>query len=671
MSNGSAHGSLNSLRLSQNGSDSHNNVIDAAPAANNPAGQTNDQAFDQLNNSNAIAEQLKQGQMDSGHSRESRGEMMSWNDWKPTANVDCQHQNDAVHHNIGQQFTEDFGRQSDARLDVGNDFKGVYQSQESSQLNDQSLAGEQRGSTSQVPPQNQSQNAGGDPKLRNTGGMHLNALQNPHQNQLNPIALKNLAAQINTSGIPPNLPPQAHPFYLWMLQQQLANQQGQAKHNHSRQEVAQQNQHHTDVPEEAYRLAEGDAPSKVQMQDTEWTAQELKHKMPRQGEAQLSQVQDRQMQREEQIKILPQQQVNTKCQDETQKQQQEYVQSQVNENVTAAHDALTQPQSANISINSQQQLAQQQLALFQYQLAMAQAQQNNGQVGLSQMPASKNSEEKTLRQQQFQLLQTLQQQAQHQQVQKSTSLAHTSNLSSALPNVPRILQKSSTTRRNYLSTSCEHKAASIPANKTQSRRKTPCSSPQTGAALEAHHQVTTVIENTMKSLNSTMNSIDYGVPQHEVLNSRPQSSMIGEGENQMISGSIKSLNTTLASTLKVPQHHQGTISLEDTKMMVNPNQQQSIPMVAYRSHEAKLQTNPSSVNPTGNLTFLSASSNTPIASSTNVVSSDTDGEFVARKEGKLVSDKYTAESGTDDDGLHTGACFAMAADIEDKPKSVQ
>ena len=667
MSNGSAHGSLNSLRLSQNGSDGNNNPNDVAPSASNFHGLTNGQVFDQSNNPNAILGQLGQGQLlqnvnndvNSGHQIESQERMMSWNDWNRTANADDQHQNGGIHHNIGQHLLSGGVRQqSDAKQNVGNDSMGVYQSQRDGQSSNQSLACQQQGSTGQAQPSNQ--NLGNDAQLRNTGGMQLNVLQNPHENQLNPVALENVAAQLNASGIPPNLPPQAHPFYLWMLQQQLANQQGQlaqqtqVQQSHSQQEVAQQNHQQINAPEESCRLAEGDAQRHFQKQEAERIAQEQKHEMLKREEAQkLKQEQDRQKkQREEQAKILEQQQENMRCQEEAQKQQQAHVLTQVNENVTASN-ALTQSQlTNNVSTNSQQ-LAQRQLALFQYQLAMAQAQpNNNGQVALPQIPISQGSEENMLRQQQFQLLQALQQQVQHQQVQKGAPLAHTSNqaLPSAQPILPKISNKSTLTN-----------AASVPAKKTQRPKKnTPSPSPQTSAVVEAHRQATRVIGNTMKSLNNTMSSINYGVPQQGVLDSQPQSSTVDGANNQMISGSMKSLNTTLASTLTVPPQHHGTTTL-------NPNQQQGIPIMAYTAQEANAQTNLSSTNQA----FIPAQSNAPIASSMNVVSSDTDGEFFAKQGGKVVSDKYATESGTDDDVVLLGAHFATAPDIEDKHTSTK
>lgn len=420
---------------------------------------------------------------------------------------------------------------------------------------------------------NQSQTMNEAQSAQNLGGTQLNPLQSIPVNASN-------ALQLQTNSIPPNLPPQAHPFYLWMLQQQQAQQQQQNQQ-------AQQ----TQAQQEAQRIAQ------------------------QQEQERLKQEESRRLQQEEAKRL--QEQVRLQKKEEARRQKEAQKQQQQAQQQAQAENAYT-----TIALNSTPLNPQQQLALFQYQLAVAQSQQNsNGQITMPQIQLPQvqcpQGGENLLMKQQIQLLQTLQQFQPQGQLNVPSIQALNGSAVSFQP--VQTGQSMSPANQNI------PRATPAPAQKARrSKNKTGNSSPI------APSDSTGVIGNTMKSLNNTMKSIHSQSEPSQAFESNKSS----VANHQLISGSMKSLNSTLASTALM-----GTETLH--------LQQQGTPMIAHNVQQVNFQANP----PTANSMYqnITARGAAPVTSnSMNVISSDTDGEVLSRKGGKTI-DRYATESGTDDD----------------------
>lgn len=621
---GSTHDSLNSLRgISQTGHGANGNN-DAAVSVN--GGGINIQGQGILNQNTLQVNQSQRGggQSTIGNNEHTSSSQLAqaqsgavrWSEWNWNEGGAA---NNGLNNNPQPQYLP-FGNDDQAG-NGSSRFDLHQQQQQQAQSSLASQAQQQQNMSSHVqhqaaPQHAQSQTMNEDPRpVQNLGGMQLNALPSIPANASN-------ALQLQTNSIPPNLPPQAHPFYLWMLQQQA--QQQQAQHQLHAQHQAQQAQ----AQQEAQRIA--------QQQEQERLKREEEARRQQEEEAKRLQ---------EQVEL--QKEEEARRQQEVQKQQQAQQQVEANENALAIN-VLNLPQIGSLN-------PQQQLALFQYQLAMTQSQQNNnGQITLPQMQLPQGGDN-LLMQQQFQFLQTLQQFQPQGQPNVNSTQALTGPASSFQP-----VQ----TGQAMLPAS-QNKHGAIPEPTKLARRskdKTTNSSP-----IAPPDCTTEVIGNTIKSLNNTIKSIHSRAENPQALESTKSSG----ANQQLISGSMKSLNSTLVSTVPLPQQAGAQGGTNPSEALVGPEklmkqnlllqqqQQQGTPMVAYNVLQANFQANPPTANPI--YPNVKAQGTAPAPSNMNVISSDTDGEALSRKGGKTF-DNYATESGTDDDFMLLGA-KANAIDV--------
>ena len=413
-----------------------------------------------------------------------------------------------------------------------------------------------------------------------------------------------LPAVMNTS-IPPNLPPQAHPFYLWMLQQQQNNQQ----------EVQQ-----TDQVQEGIQQGQNDAPRMQQQEDM------LKQEAIRQQQGEAKRLQEAKEQVSANL-LLPQQQASNSSlqQLNTHPNDPSNQQLQSNNNFTLQQltnaNNLTQQQLNNTTLQHLQNsnMEPQQVAMLQYQLTLAQAQQNGQAVSFStalpsQTPMLVQPQDQGSLLQQFQLLQSLQSQGLNATSTPSISLTTgggaTALKSNQMPNEVINL---------------------VNNNPTSSKKKRKSPSPKTTTTPNQG-----VIGNTMKSLNNTMRSINVLTKG----NNGSTPSMSPPQEKNTVSGSMKSLNSTLTCTMPPPEARSGngvnaTWDKTEEKIL-NPIQQGGAPAMAHSTQTSTL--NNLSTSPP----YQIIPAQTTGVNTTNVVSSDTDG-------GRAL------ESGTDDDVMLLGS----------------
>jgi hypothetical protein len=580
MSGGSAHGSLNSLRLSQAGgrTGGDDNNVNAVVDNGN---EGPDQGLQLNHNSGLIGRgaQFNGNQQIQAQAQQGRVE---WNDWS---------------------WSEDRNAGNDQQSAAGGDY---VQNNELMGGSDHERM-QTQGNQPQVPqhPLQQQQQSGHEATAQ-TNNLPGVQLQNT---QLDAVALQN-------AGIPPNLPPAAHPFYTWMLQQQ---QQQQA------QILSQQ---------QAQILAQ----------------------------AQLQQQVQAQQQEQERLKREEAERLQRKQQEEAQRRQQEEARRQQSQSqsIEMASSNLNplQQLTSNSILNPQLRLAtdanmtpQQQLALFQYQLALGQAQQNsNVQVFVPQ--AAPQGGGNLLMQQQLRLLQTLQQQAHAQQQQ---TVAESQKVQQSAPSVQAIAagQAGSFTDDRNTKTSLADCGATGPtpaAKNTQRLKKkatTSRSASKPALAGAAKPQAMGVIGNTMKSLNNTMKRIHSEMSQQQKISESPSKSPLVTTQGGTPSG----------TTLRVDNYLINECNTDELIMNQNQlmHQQQTIPVAAC----ANAQANPSLINTSYSLP--PASSAAVASNNMNTLSSDTDGEFFTRKKGK-ISDKYVTESGTDDDVMLLGTSLSAAED---------
>lgn len=209
-----------------------------------------------------------------------------------------------------------------------------------------------------------------------------------------------------------------------------------------------------------------------------------------------------------------------------------------------------------------------------------------------------------------------------------------------------------------------------PAPKKPRRTETKIQdSSKTKAVIANHHEATEVIGNTMKSLNNTIRSI------HEMAGLEPAHLANKSGKRQMISGSMKSLSSTLASTMMAPPESRGNASwniaengeycteplpstLKFKNLIQNTFAHQGAPIKAYAHH---VHYSPPETNQS--YSTLLSQNTAAAASNMNIVSSDTDCEFfstkkrsnpTAHQEKPVTSERYLTESGTDDDAARLG-----------------
>eukprot|EP00804_Cyclotella_cryptica_P021309 CCRYP_001561-RA/>CCRYP_001561-RA protein AED:0.10 eAED:0.10 QI:243/1/1/1/1/1/3/201/1267 len=482
------------------------------------------------------------------------------------------------------------------------------------------------------------------------------------------VAQGNATSQ--SPAIPATIPRQAHPFYLWMLQQQQQGQQVQWQQQEE-QSVQQQQQQQQ---QEQVKMLQKEQEAKRQQQEAE--------RQQREQEAQL-------------------------------KQQQELAQAQ------ASFNDATRPSSNSNSLTPQQQQQQHQLALFQYQLAMAAQQNSNANPPQVTQQATENTGaggENYLIQQQLQLFQALRQQQQQvqpqqQQHQAQQQAQYNAQSVQSLPGASPfeampLSQAMSPLNNNSASAPMNVDPIVKPAAKPSgSRKKKGVDSSKAQGMVPAHlSQAAGAIGSTMKSLNNTMKTINVSGVQHQQnqhgfettesqvsLPEKPTAKRTPSNQRNAndsnISGSMRSMNSTLASTMRPPNDlgrvipqgnlYQGKASSkEDSRaqsllgagMTISQNQfaqqQQEplrgTPMIAYTANAQDSATSS---------TFPQAA----VTSNINVVSSDTEGEtFAARKRAKpLPHDRYATESGTDDDiiDISTHVAEAAATDEEEKIKS--
>ena len=317
--------------------------------------------------------------------------------------------------------------------------------------------------------------------------------------------------------------------------------------------------------------------------------------------------------------------------------------------------------AVNLSSNAQQTLStsnpQQQDSIVQYLLSLARQQIGNSQIQINSDETGGTNN--TMMKQQLQLIQAMQQgQVQPEQVHQNGS--QTIQTATGIQPIEQATLNQ------------------IPAHKPLApknlRRTKRANVTKTKSVITSHREATQVIGNTMKSLNRTMRSI------HEMAGKEQAPLDSKANKRPAISGSMKSLSSTLASTMMAPPEPRGNASWENNTMadesidallgkeMPNkslPMQQdmsqyqsvkQGTPMMAY----AEVQNYQSDINQS----YPALLAQNTAASNMITVSSDTDGELIPSetaasasslsREVPMTLDKYATESGTDDELMFLG-----------------
>ena len=612
LSSGSAHGSLNSLRLGQTvvaNDDSQNQGL---------AGAASGQA---LASDGGVT-----GGRNLNHAQNLPSQSNLWNDWQQFTNSD----DTGNVQNMQRQPTHPTTNGGDGGVgETGIMHQGELLSlppQDTPQVEFTQRVKAPINSASLLQLNSALKNASTASQLNAALRNAANASFPNGGNSTNPTSLQGqiaLPVVMMNSSIPPNLPPQAHPFYLWMLQQQQhqVNQQGVQQTNQVQQGIQQ---------------GQNDA-LKMQQQEDMLKQQEA----IRQQQEEATRLQEAKEQTSTNP-LLPQQQASNSSlqQLNTHPSDPSNQQLQSNNNLTlqqlANANNLTQQQSNNATLQHLQNsnMEPQQVALLQYQLALAQAQQNGQAISFttalpSQSPMLVQPQDQGLFLPQFQLLQSLQSQGLNATSTPSISLTTGGSATS--------LQLNQTPNQVI---------DLVNNNQASSKKKRKSPSPKNTAAPNKG-----VIGNTMKSLNNTMRSINVLTKG----NNGSTSSMSPSQERNAVSGSMKSLNSTLASTMPPPEARSGN-SVNATwdkseETVLNPIQHGGAPAMAYSTQNSTL--NNSTMRPP----YQIIPAQTTGANTTNVVSSDTDG-------GKAL------ESGTDDDvmllGSWTGHADGAAKDTNAK-----
>lgn len=216
------------------------------------------------------------------------------------------------------------------------------------------------------------------------------------------------------------------------------------------------------------------------------------------------------------------------------------------------------------------------------------------------------------------------------------------------------------------------------------QKKASTKTAKTKAVIKKHRQATQVIGNTMKSLNDTMDRIHsgmQGIDQAEHMANK-------KGQHQVISGSMKSLSSTLAcSRVEHPETLVNATwdnSAKEEKYLINQNKyfHDDTPLRVG----ANVHPSPSSLDQS--YPSLLAQNAYDITSNAKIVSSDTDSENFAGKRNTMLFasqkiqanqsitssqkrgtnmtfDKYVSKCGTDDDVMlsatHSAAIDQIAS----------